>query len=78
MVEGPVAGLAAIDRLASDPQFAANHRLDAVRAHLLERAGDHGAAIQFYRRAAQRTTSTPERNYLLLHAARLSEGRTRT
>ena len=78
MVEGPVAGLAAIDRLASDPQFAANHRLDAVRAHLLERAGDHGAAIQCYRRAAQRTTSTPERNYLLLHAARLSEGRTRT
>ena len=75
MVEGPIAGLAALDQLAIDPQFAANHRLHAVRAHLLERAGDREAAISHYRQAAQRTSSTPERNYLLLHAARLSESR---
>jgi len=73
MVEGPAAGLAALDQLGVDPHFAANHRLDAVRAHLLERAGDREAAIRCYRQAAQRTTSMPERNYLLLHAARLSD-----
>jgi predicted RNA polymerase sigma factor len=50
-----------------------SHRLDAARAHLLERAGDLEAAIRHYRRAADRTVSTPERNYLLVHAARLSE-----
>jgi predicted RNA polymerase sigma factor len=44
-----------------------------VRAHLLERAGDRRAAIEHYRRAAERTTSTSERNYLLTHAARLNE-----
>lgn len=73
MVDGPAAGLQALDGLAGDPQFATSHRLDAVRAHLLERAGNRDEAIRHYRRAAQRTTSTPERNYLLLHAARLSE-----
>ena len=73
MVEGPAAGLAALEVLAADPRLADHHRLDAARAHLLERAGDRDAAIAHYRRAAERTTSTPERNYLLLHAARLSE-----
>jgi RNA polymerase sigma factor (sigma-70 family) len=73
MVEGPAAGLAALDELSDDSRFATSHRLDAVRAHLLERAGDRDGAIRHYRQAAQRTTSTPERNYLLLHAARLSE-----
>ena len=75
MVEGPSAGLAALDELARDPAFATNHRLDAVRAHLLERAGSLEEAISYYRQAARKTTSTPERNYLLLHAARLSESR---
>jgi RNA polymerase sigma factor (sigma-70 family) len=73
MVDGPIAGLTALDELATDSQLATSHRLDAVRAHLLERAGDRQGAIRHYRQAAQRTTSTPERNYLLLHAARLSE-----
>ena len=73
MVEGPAAGLAALDDLAIDARFATGHRLDAARAHLLEKAGDHVEAIRCYRQAAQRTTSTPERNYLLLHAARLNE-----
>jgi predicted RNA polymerase sigma factor len=78
MVDGPAAGLAALDRLARDERLATNHRFDAARAHLLERAGDKAEAIRYYRQAAQRTTSTPERNYLLLHAARLSDAIERT
>jgi RNA polymerase sigma factor (sigma-70 family) len=75
MVHGPAAGLERLDVLAKDPRLAGNHRLDAVRAHLLERAGDREGAIVHYRRAAERTTSVSERNYLLTHAARLSEAR---
>jgi predicted RNA polymerase sigma factor len=62
-----------LDGLAGDSLFATSHGFGAVRAHLLERAGHRDEAIRHYRRAAQRTTSTPERNYLLLHAARLNE-----
>jgi predicted RNA polymerase sigma factor len=72
MVQGPAAGLAALDAVAADARLADHHRVDAARAHLLERAGDYGAAIACYHRAAARTTSIPERNYLLLHAARLA------
>jgi RNA polymerase sigma factor (sigma-70 family) len=73
MVDGPAAGLAALDDLAVDPRISTHHRLDAARAHLLERAGQHAEAIRYYRQAAQRTMSTPERKHLLLHAARLSD-----
>ena len=73
MVEGPAAGLKALDALATDSRLTKNHRVDAARAHLLERAGRHEEAITYYRQAATRTMSTPERNYLLLHAARLSD-----
>jgi RNA polymerase sigma factor (sigma-70 family) len=76
MVEGPAAGLSALDDLARDPRLAANHRLDAARAHMLERAGRHEEAIRSYRQAALRATSTPERDYLLLHAARLCDRHT--
>lgn len=70
MVDGPHAGLALLDAL-DDPRIA--YRIDAARAHLLERAGDREAAIAAYRRAATLTASTPERDYLILHAARLAE-----
>jgi RNA polymerase sigma factor (sigma-70 family) len=73
MVDGPAAGLAALDAVAADARIAGHYRLDAARGHLLERAGDRAAAIACYRRAAQKTASTPERDYLLLHAARLAE-----
>lgn len=73
MVHGPAAGIERLDALAEDPRLKEHHRLDAVRAHLLERAGDREGAITHYRRAAERTTSLSERNYLLMHAARLSE-----
>jgi predicted RNA polymerase sigma factor len=71
MVHGPAVGLERLKVLDADARLAENHRLDAVRAHLLERAGDRAAAIIHYRRAATRTSSTPERNYLLMKAARL-------
>jgi RNA polymerase sigma factor (sigma-70 family) len=73
MVHGPAAGLLRLDEVGADPRIAGHHRLDAVRAHLLERVGDHGRAIACYRRAAQRTASMAERNYLLMQAAQLSD-----
>ena len=73
MVHGPLKGLELLAPLDSDPRLAGHHRLDAVRAHLLEMAGQREAAITHYRRAASRTTSIPERNYLMTQAARLSE-----
>jgi RNA polymerase sigma factor (sigma-70 family) len=69
MVHGPAAGLAALDGL--DARLAGHHRLDAVRAHLVEMAGDADSAITHYLRAAGRTTSLPERDYLTAKAARL-------
>jgi predicted RNA polymerase sigma factor len=70
-VHGPHAGLAAVGALAAGGELAHTHRLDAVRAHLLERAGDLEAAREAYRRAAARTASVPEQRYLTLRAARL-------
>ncbi|HUI43148.1 MAG TPA: sigma-70 family RNA polymerase sigma factor [Terriglobia bacterium] len=74
MVHGPSKGLELLGALDSDARLAGHHRLDAVRAHLLEMAGDREAALAHYRIAAGRTTSLPEQNYLLTQAARLSEG----
>ena len=73
MVDGPNAGLALLDSLDGDERLAVSHRLDAVRAHLLDRAGNRDAAVELYRRAASRTASIPERNYLLMKAARLAD-----
>lgn len=73
MVHGPSKGLELLKELDSDTRIASHHRLDAVRAHLLEMAGDHQAAITHYRIAASRTTSIPEHNYLITQAARLNE-----
>jgi RNA polymerase sigma factor (sigma-70 family) len=73
MVHGPAAGLELIDALAADSRLSNHHRLVAVRGHLLERKGETGAAIEAYRHAAELTASLPERNYLLMKAARLAE-----
>ncbi|MFI7530504.1 RNA polymerase sigma factor [Nocardia salmonicida] len=72
MVHGPAAGLTVADSVAEP--LSRSHRLAAVRGHLWEMAGEHPAAIAEYRRAAQRTASVPERDYLLLRAARLRVG----
>jgi RNA polymerase sigma factor (sigma-70 family) len=71
MVQGPEAGLRRLETLDTDPRLAGHHRLDAVRAHLLEMAGDRDGAIAHYLEAAARTASIPERNYLNTRAARL-------
>jgi RNA polymerase sigma factor (sigma-70 family) len=73
MVHGPAVGLAAVDAIADDPRLRGGHRVDAVRGHLHERAGDRAAAVTCYRRAAERATSIPEQSYLRLRAARLDE-----
>ena len=70
MVHGPARGLTMIDAL--DARLPGHYRLDAVRAHLHEMAGDREAALAHYRAAAARTTSTPEQHYLTLRAARLN------
>ena len=72
MVKGPEAGLELLASLDADDRMARHHRLDAVRGHLLEMAGDTAAAMASYRRAARRTTSLPERRYLEARAARLA------
>jgi RNA polymerase sigma factor (sigma-70 family) len=72
MVHGPRAGLDLLETLDDDDRVSAHHRLDVVRGHLLEMAGDHVAAITSYRTAARRTTSLPERRYLEGRAARLA------
>ena len=72
MVHGPRAGLELLASLEADGQLAGHHRLDAVRAHLLEMAGDRDAALAYYRSAARRTTSLPERIYLESRAAGLA------
>ena len=71
MVHGPEKGLDLLDKL-KDLRIAEHHRMDAVRAHLLEMAGDAEAAAKYYRVAAGKTANLPERNYLLMQAARLT------
>jgi RNA polymerase sigma factor (sigma-70 family) len=72
MVRGPADGLQLLRALDTDPRLATHYRLAAVRAHLLEKTGDYEAAIEHYRLASARTTSIPERNYLMTQAARLA------
>jgi predicted RNA polymerase sigma factor len=72
MVHSPATGLKLLEVLDADARMAGHYRLDAVRAHLFEMAGDHLSAIAHYRAAARRTTSIPERDYLTTQAARLA------
>ncbi|MEU8259205.1 sigma-70 family RNA polymerase sigma factor [Micromonospora sp. NPDC048999] len=74
MVDGPRAGLALLAPLAADERIAGHHRLAAVRAHLLELAGERDEARESYLAAARATTSRPEQRYLELRAARLVGG----
>jgi RNA polymerase sigma factor (sigma-70 family) len=71
MVRGPEAALRLLASVEADGRLAGSHRLDAVRAHLLERTGDAAAARSHYEAAARATTSVPERRYLEARAARL-------
>jgi RNA polymerase sigma factor (sigma-70 family) len=75
MVQGPRAGLELLKELDTDTRLGGHYRLNAVRGHLLEMAGDHERAVAHYRAAADGTLSIPERNYLMTKAARLTAER---
>jgi RNA polymerase sigma factor (sigma-70 family) len=75
MADGPTAGLERLDTLAGDKQLAEDHRLYAVRAHLLEMTGDEVAAREAYLAAAHRATNLPQQRYLNRQAARLNNAR---
>ncbi|MGH3367765.1 MAG: RNA polymerase sigma factor [Nocardioidaceae bacterium] len=69
MVHGPEDGLR---RLAeAEEALTGHHRLDAVRAHLLEMIGARDVAHDAYLAAARRTLSIPEQRYLESRAATL-------
>jgi RNA polymerase sigma factor (sigma-70 family) len=68
-VHGPAVGLRCMDQLATSPGLAGHYRFDAVRAHLLDMAGEHDTARDCYLAAARRTLSAPERQYLLSRVA---------
>ena len=70
MVHGPGPALEQLVAAESEPALAGHHRVDAVRAHLLEMAGDLEGARSYYRVAARRTLSVPEQRYLESRAAR--------
>ncbi len=72
MVRGPRAGLEQLAPLTSDTRVADDHRLHAVRGHLLEMAGELSNARESYLTAAGHTTSLQQKRYLHAQAARLS------
>jgi len=72
MARGPQAGLDLLAGLEADQRIAADHRLAAVRAHLLEMTGDRAAARDAYLAAAQRTLNLAQQRYLHAQAARIT------
>ncbi|NUO48025.1 MAG: RNA polymerase sigma factor [Polyangiaceae bacterium] len=72
MVHGPKTGLDLLRPLDADPRMKSHHRLEAVRGHLFEMAGDREQALRHYRAAAELTSSIPERSYLRAKAAKLA------
>ena len=74
LARGPHEGLDLLGKLETDERIAEDHRLHAVRAHLLEMAGDHAGARDAYEAAARRTTNLPQQRYLHGRAARLAGG----
>ena len=80
MVEGPEAGLSALEleEMRADAEASAplteHHRTWAVRAHLLERAGRVNAASLAFTEAARRTLNGPEQRYLAAKAEALRSG----
>jgi RNA polymerase sigma factor (sigma-70 family) len=72
-VDGPVVALDQLATVADGAGLAGHYRVDVVRAHLLEQAGDRTAAREAFRTAARRTLSTPEQRYLEQQALRLTD-----
>ncbi len=74
MIAGPRAGLERIQRLGADPRINADRHFHAVRAHLLEMAGDYAAALGAYRAAAGAATNLRQQRYLNQQISRLAQG----
>ncbi|WP_246061117.1 RNA polymerase sigma factor [Lapillicoccus jejuensis] len=72
-VDGPTAGLAMVEPLVEHPALRRGHRVHAVRAHLLERAGRREEAREAFVRAADLATSTPEQRHLRRLAQALTD-----
>jgi predicted RNA polymerase sigma factor len=71
MAHGADAGLAMLASLENDHRIAENHRLYAVRAHLLEMLGERAAAREAYEAAALRTGNLVQQRCLRARAARI-------
>ncbi len=64
-VEGPAAGLEALEAAAGHPALAGYALLPATRGELHRRLGEHAAAAACYREALGRPCSEPERRFLM-------------
>ncbi|GAA3562920.1 RNA polymerase sigma factor [Kribbella ginsengisoli] len=74
MAQGPERGLELLGEIEGDERIAHDHRLHAVRAHLLEMSGDTVGARTAYELAATLTTSVPQQRYLNGKAAGAGPG----
>jgi RNA polymerase sigma-70 factor (ECF subfamily) len=71
MVDGPVAALAVLDRLAAEGELDGYHLLHAARGDLLRRAGMAVEAAASYQRALLLATNEGERRFLVSRLAAL-------
>jgi len=72
MVDGPAAGLAALDMVADDPHLATYPYLAATRADLLRRLGRTRDAAQAYRTALSLAANAAERDFLTRRLAEVT------
>lgn len=72
MADGPGAGLALLDALATSGELDGHHLLPAARADLSRRDGRVGDAVRFYREAIGLAPTGPERRYLERRLASLA------
>lgn len=72
MVRGANAGLTLLREVEAGP-LAGNHRLLAVRAHLLEQSGNRDGPAATYREAARLAGSVPAQRLLVHRAARCAD-----
>jgi RNA polymerase sigma-70 factor (ECF subfamily) len=72
MVQGPAAGLAALEEVADDPHLATYPYLAATRADLLRRLGRPHDAAQAYRTALTLATNATEKDFLTRRLAEVT------
>jgi RNA polymerase sigma-70 factor, ECF subfamily len=72
MVQGPTAGLAALEEVADDPHLATYPYLAATRADLLRRLGRPHDAAQAYRTALTLATNATEKDFLTRRLAEVT------